>query len=194
MPTSGPTRRRHRYRVIEARRNLLRGIHVVDDIDTADKGDSGVDHRQLAMHPPQPVTAEGPAGQFRAVDQHFRTGVLQCLAEPPGEVGCAEAVNQNPHGDTPPGRPGQGIGDLATGDVVGEDVGFQVNFVLCPVDGGNQRGEIAAAVFQQLQAVVGDQGQGHSGRRAADSGAWSESLDQGSPWWTSHASTQKPRT
>ena len=55
------------HRVVEARRNLARRVHVVDDVDAADKGDPRVDHRDLAVQPAQALalaasTAKYPAG------------------------------------------------------------------------------------------------------------------------------------
>jgi hypothetical protein len=64
------------HRVIKARRDMARGIAIVDDIDAAAEPDRAVDHRQLAVQPAQPDAPELPHGHPRPESHQPHPGIL----------------------------------------------------------------------------------------------------------------------
>ena len=140
------------YGVVKARRRA--GVEVVDDVDAAGKADLAIDHRQLAMQAPQAVAAKGKAANLGPVDQHFDARVVEVCAQSGFESARAETIHQHPHANATSRRARQCRRDLAAGDVIGEDVGFQVNFVARGVDGLDQRRKILDAGAQQAQVVA----------------------------------------
>jgi len=58
------------------------------------------------------------------------------------------------HGDAAPRRARQGCGDGAAGFVIGEEVGFQMDFVRCAINRGQQGREIFRSRCQELQVVA----------------------------------------
>lgn len=142
--------------------------------------------------------AAAQAGELGPVDEDVDAVGEHVRRQGAGEFAAAEAVHQHLHRHPAPRRPGQGGGHGQAHVVVGEDVGFEEDFVACRVDGGNQRGEVFHPAFEELQPVVGLKLGRHRGypwgRRRAASKAWSEMRDQGRPEWTWASATTKPRT
>ena len=65
------------HRVVITRRHLIGSIKIVDDIDAANKADSCINQRHLAVHAPQPVAMQAEARQLRAKEHHPHSGLQQ---------------------------------------------------------------------------------------------------------------------
>jgi len=97
--------------VIEAGRNLVRRVAVVDDVDAADEGQAAIHHGDLAVQAAQAMPSQAQVGQFRAVDEDLHAIGHQGRHQGPGKVPGAEAVGQDPHLEAAPGGPAEGGGD-----------------------------------------------------------------------------------
>ena len=73
----GEQRALHAHGIVEARRHLLRGVHVVDDIDAADQRHPGVEDRNLAVQPAQTLAAQRPRRDIGTVLENAHAGELQ---------------------------------------------------------------------------------------------------------------------
>ena len=153
-------------REIDARWPLSRRVHVVDDVDAADKGDAPVHRAQLAMQAPEPVRAELPRRDLRPVlEQHDARGDERSLQRAREIVPRAPAVDQHAHLGAAPRRAAKRRGDDASGVVVGEDVGLEPDFALRAIDCADERREVLPAAAQERNAVAGQEPV-HRGRRA----------------------------
>jgi hypothetical protein len=114
---------------VEARRVAGAMVEIIDHVYAAGKAQSAIDHCQLAVHAPQAMAAKCEAPHFRSIHQDLYTCHLQHMAQSVFEVACAETVYQHPHDDTAPRRGRQRSGDATTCWVVGEDIGFEVDFM-----------------------------------------------------------------
>jgi hypothetical protein len=158
---SAPARAFDANRVVVARRDLIRGIEVVDDIDTADEGDFAVDHRQLAVQTTQAMAAQAEARDVGSVDHRLHTRGEQCRLQAVGELPGAEAVDQHADRDAPSSSACQRRSDRLAGRIVLENVAFEVNIVLCAVDRPDQLRKVLGAAVQQGQAIAGQELSGH---------------------------------
>lgn len=147
--------------VIEAGRNLVRRVAVVDDVDAADEGQAAIHHGDLAVQAAQAMPSQAQVGQFRAVDEDLHAVGHQGRHQGPGKVPGAEAVGQDPHLEAAPGGPAEGGGDGLAGLVGLEDVGLQMHLPLRPVDGGQQGGEELVAAVEQGDPVAWQVGRVH---------------------------------
>ena len=141
-------------RVVIARPHVGRGVVVIDDIDAADKSDSGIDHRQLAMEPAQAMPADMEAPDFGAVNHGANAGFRELGEKVRTEILPAKAVDRDIDLDATPGRTAKRRGDLMTDFVIGKNVAFEINFQRRRFDRGQQGGEVLAARIEQREPVA----------------------------------------
>jgi hypothetical protein len=143
------------HREIQARRLLMRRVHVVDQVDAADERNPLVDVAELAVHSSQPMRAELPRRDLRPIFQQPHPAGAQAPFETLGQVvPRAPAVDEHAHLDAALRRADERIGNRAARRIVGEDVGFEPDFALGRVDGRRQRRKELAAVAQQVDPIA----------------------------------------
>jgi hypothetical protein len=82
---------------IEPRRGEAHRLEIVDEVHAADEGDARVDHRQLAVQPPQAQRVGTPAADQRTVGQHAHARRLQRIQPVGRQLARADAVDQQAH-------------------------------------------------------------------------------------------------
>ena len=65
------------HRVVVTRRRMPWGMHVVYDVDAADKGHARIHRHELAVQAPQPVAPQGQRRGLGAEYQHFDVGRIE---------------------------------------------------------------------------------------------------------------------
>jgi len=95
------------------------------------------------------------------IDHGLHTGGDQPRLQAIGKLACAKTIDKNADGDAASRRPGHRIGNLAAGDVILENVAFEMNLVRRFVDCPDQRRKILGATVQQRQSVTGQEPGGH---------------------------------
>jgi hypothetical protein len=146
-----------RHREIPARRGqrhvvIVIAVHVVVDIDAADKRDTPVDDADLA------VGARDAALEPRIEDAVARTGLRQLRMHPLHAAGSgAEPVRDHTHRNAPLRRPHQRGQHGLTRLVVREDIRLEIYVVLRGIDRFQERREVFGTAVQEFDFVVGDE-------------------------------------
>ena len=147
--------------VVVARRRMPGSMHVVDDIDAANKGHASVHHHQLTVQAPQAVAPQGEGRGLGSEYQHLDIGRGEQLPRLLEDALGAEAVDEHMHAHAAPACAHERSGDASAGVVVCENVSFDIDLALRRVEGLLQRRKIGAPVHEQLQLVAAQEFQRH---------------------------------
>ena len=141
------------YRVVVARRGGNRGVVIVDDIYAANEGDLPVHHGEFTVHAAQPLAAYRQRAQFAPIYQHAQVFDLERGQVDVDEFAAAKAIDQQMHGNAARCRAAQCVDDAPADVVEFENVGFEEDLALRPLDGGFECRKKLGAVFQQRDRV-----------------------------------------
>jgi len=180
------------HRIVQTRSRKIRPRrNVIEDVDAADIGDPAVDHRQLAVHTAQTITAQQKETALAAEPLHFHAGAAQRFHPFLGQLCRAETIEQQAHRDLSLGCALQRLRNKASGIVCGEDVSLHMHRMLRGIDVGTQTGKVFAAVLQQGQLMRTDlETAVHCLFSCASRAAWSDMRRVSCTW---HPTTSKPR-